>query len=217
MNGELSRGRKDSIFAVHISHPAVLKMDIKRLLFIAAGKERGFFMFKNMTTRKLCLCAAMIALHIVLDMISLRIGNNIKITFGGLPFVIIAIMYGPVEGLVVGLLATFLSQLINYGITVTTPLWIIPGGIHGLTMGLLYNAFGHKQELKPLTISIALSTLAVTIFNTLALYIDGKIMGYAPIIWATLPFRIISSILVAVCYSAIIMLLLKAVNKVKAH
>lgn len=174
-------------------------------------------MFKNMTTRKLCLCAAMIALHIVLDMISLRIGNNIKITFGGLPFVIVAIMYGPTEGLVVGLLATFLSQLINYGITVTTPLWVIPGGIHGLTMGLLFNAFSRKQDIVPLTVSIALSTLAVTVFNTLALYIDGKIMGYAPIIWATLPFRIISSVLVAVCYSAIITLLLKAVNKVKVH
>ena len=101
----------------------------------------------KMTVLDLCLCAMMIALHIVLEVFgTIRIGNDLKITFSTLPFVLIGMLCGPVEGLVTGLVGTFLSQLITYGITITTPFWIIPGMLQGLAAGLIYIAFKRKAK-----------------------------------------------------------------------
>ena len=68
----------------------------------------------------------MIALHIVLESLSIRIGNDYKITFSGLPIIIIAILYGPFAGFVVGLIGSVLSQILTFGITATTIYWIWP-------------------------------------------------------------------------------------------
>lgn len=173
-------------------------------------------MKKKFTIQQLCVCAVMIALHIVLEFVAIRIGNDYKITFSGLPFLIAAVFYGPVAGLATGLLGTFLSQLLTFGITVTTPLWILPGAIHGLTMGLFHLAFKRKMQLVPIGICVFASGLLTTICNLAATYFDSQIFHYywEGYILAVIPIRLLNWGITSVIYCAVIMLVLKAVAKI---
>jgi len=177
-------------------------------------------------TKQLCINAVLIALFFVLDMYSLKIGNNMKITFSGLPIIIAAIYYGPVSGLAVGLIGAFLGQLAQFGIGITTFLWILPAGIRGLTVGLfavclkkhdiLYDVKAGKIKLYPvLTVVIIVSSLIVTLSNTIIMYPASKIDGYyhETLITATLAWRFINSVITAIIYSIIVPLLLKPLNK----
>ena len=133
---------------------------------------------KKMTVLSLCLCAVCIALHIILEVFaSIRIGNDLKISFATLPFVIVALLCGPLEGFVTGLIGTFLSQLITYGITITTPFWIIPGDValQGLAAGLIFLAFKRKTKLVPIAVTVFGAGLVLVIFNWIASYFDGVV------------------------------------------
>ena len=169
---------------------------------------------KKIAILDLCLCAAGIALHIVLELFcTIRIGNDLKITIAALPFLIIAFLCGPFEGLVTGLIGTFLSQLLTFGITVTTPLWIIPYAVQALTAGLIFNGFKNKITLKTIGISVFVSGFVSVILNWIASYIDGvivfKYMTAAALV-ALIPVRLLVWIAVSIVYTAIIMPLTKA-------
>ncbi|MBR6736021.1 MAG: ECF transporter S component [Oscillospiraceae bacterium] len=57
-----------------------------------------------MKSRKLVTCAMLIALHTVLgQFVSINLGN-MKITFDALPIIVGAMLYGPVDGMLIGLL-----------------------------------------------------------------------------------------------------------------
>jgi len=197
----------------------------------------------KMLTKQLCINAVLIALFVVLDLYALKIGNNMKVTFSGLPIIIASIYYGPVQGLAVGLIGAFIGQLVQYGIGITTFLWIIPAGIRGLIVGLFavcLKKYDILYEIKAttvfeipkkngevrnvtwrnsiypiLTVVIIISSLIVTLSNTIIMYPASKIDGYyhETLITATLVWRFISSVITAVLYSIIVPLLLKPLNK----
>lgn len=183
-----------------------------------------------MKTKKLVLMAMFTALYVVLSLYgTIRIGNSMKITVDGLPIILGALMFGPVSGMIIGLMGSFLSQLLTYGITATTVLWVIPAGVRGLVVG----AYAHrgrrmdrlKSEAEPwekknahaanqdgvnlppknLTFILVLSALLVTACNTLALYLDSVIYGYFSfaVVVAPIPMRIVTGIVTAFVYVAV--------------
>lgn len=166
------------------------------------------------STKKLCFAAALAALFVVLDILSISIGNNIKITFGGLPIIIAAIYLGPLYGTVVGLIGSFFGQLFTYGLSPTTVVWIIPAGIRGLSMGLLFAAFRRNFNWVSVGVSILTSSLLVTVFNTFAIYIDSKVFGYYSIavVFGATVFRVISGILTSIAYLLIIFPIVKVLD-----
>lgn len=167
---------------------------------------------KNLTTQ-ICINGVMAALFIVLDLISVRIGNHIKITFSGLPIIISAIYFGPIAGTVVGGMGGLIGQAITYAkLSITTPLWILPAIARGFIVGILYKCFGKKY----LSVYIVISSLIVSALNTLAIYVDSKIYGYYnPVTFLSgTAFRFISGIITAVVYIAVIYAIMKALDKV---
>lgn len=165
--------------------------------------------------QKICISAILTALFVALDLISIKLGENIKITFGGLPIILAAVYYGPVTGMTVGLLGSFLGQMLSYGFSATTVLWILPAGIRGLLMGILFITFKKSFDIKFLSLEIIISSLAVTVANTVVMYIDSVIYGYysyAYIFGAT-AFRLLSSVLTAIVMIIIIVPVTKALNK----
>lgn len=173
-------------------------------------------MNKKFTIQQLCVCAIMIALHIVLEFAAIRIGNDYKITFAGLPFIIAAVFYGPVAGLATGLVGTFLSQLLTFGITVTTPLWIIPGTLHGLTMGLFHLAFKRKMKLVPIGICIFISGFITLLANLGATYFDSVIFHYfwEGYIISVIPLRLLNWVITCIIYCAVVMVIIKAIARI---
>lgn len=171
----------------------------------------------KMTVLDLCLCAMMIALHIVLEAFgTIRIGNDLKITFSTLPFVLTGMLCGPVEGLVTGLVGTFLSQLITFGITLTTPFWIIPGMLQGLAAGLIYMAFKRKPKFWFVTVTVTLACLVLVIFNLIASYFDGVVIWKywtIEVLVALIPMRLLVWVGISIVYSAVAIPLCKTLQK----
>ncbi|MCF0143133.1 MAG: ECF transporter S component, partial [Parasporobacterium sp.] len=162
-------------------------------------------MKKKLTVLNLCLCAAMIALHIVLELfLTIRIGDSLKITLATLPFVIIGLLCGPIEGFVTGLLGTFLSQLLTFGITLSTPFWILPGALLGLSAGLIYKAFKRRTKLVPIGVTVFASMFILVLFNWIASYMDGVVLFkyWTPeIVIALIPARLLVWGILSVVYT----------------
>jgi len=166
----------------------------------------------------LSICAAGAALHIILEMfVTIRIGNDLKITLAALPFIIIALMYGPLEGFACGLAGTFLSQLLTFGLTVTTPLWIIPYAVQGLLCGLIYRT-GFKRQLRLVSIgvSVFVSGLASVILTWIASYVDGVLVFKYLIVEALIaiiPVRLLVWIGISLIYTFVSFGVLRALKK----
>ena len=166
------------------------------------------------TTQRLCTDAVLIALVVIFDLISIKIGNDIKITFGGLPIILCTLLYGIADGAIVGMAGAFIGQLFTYGLTATTVLWIIPSGVRALVIGLLFIAFKKSTNPVTLTLCMIISSIAVTLVNTGVIYADSLVYHYPHgIVLITTVFRFISGIVSAIVYSAIICPILYAVKK----
>lgn len=166
----------------------------------------------------LCLCAAMIALHVVLEVLCTiwLFDNSVKISLGSLPFVIIALLCGPLEGFITGFVGTFISQMITYGITITTPIWLMPAAICGLVCGLVYMAFKRRTKAVPIAVSVCAGVAALVLCNFLGTYLDGVlILKYSTIeiLLAALPIRIGVGICLAVIYTILAVPICKALQK----
>ena len=166
---------------------------------------------------KICLAAIFAALYMVLDMLAISLSANIKITFGGLPILLASFLLGPVYGAAAGTVGSFISQMLKYGFSATTVLWILPAAVRGISAGLLFIAFKKRTKIIPLGITIITSSILVTAYNTLAIYVDSVVNHYYSFVYVfgDTVWRVVSSLLSAIVYTAIILPLLKAIQKDK--
>ena len=131
------------------------------------------------TTRKLVTNAVLVALHVVLCQIAtIRVGNSLSITVSGITEVVAGLLFGPISGGVVGLLGSFINQVLKYGITVTTVLWIVPAGLKGLLCGWYAKAHGYDLSFLQILWVLLVTALVVTSANTNIMIIDATIFGY---------------------------------------
>lgn len=166
-------------------------------------------------TRKLAFDAMLAAMYVVLSFVSVNM-PNMKITFDALPILVGAALFGPVDGLAIGLVGSFLNQLLGpYGLTVTTPLWILPAGVRGLMVGAYAKHKGFTMTFVQTAAITVLSALVVTALNTLVMYIDSVIFGYysyAYVFGMVVP-RIVVGVVTGVVFAAILPPLLKILRE----
>lgn len=137
------------------------------------------------SVKRLATNAVLIALYFGLSMLSFEIGG-IKITFASLPTIIGAMLFGPIDGFCIGFFGAFLEQLLKYGLTTTTLLWVLPPAIRGLFIGVC--ALMLRKRLAPQEIYkkksmvyfgvCLVSGLIVSCLNTLVYYFDAVIYHY---------------------------------------
>ena len=166
------------------------------------------------TTRRIATDAMLAAMFVCLSFVSIRIGNSMKISVDSLPILVAALLLGPLDGLAVGLIGSFLNQLLTYGLSITTVLWILPAGFRGLLVGLYAKNHGFDLSRRQLVWITTATALLVTALNTLVMYLDSLIIGYP--FAATLPtvlLRIVSGILIAIVFSMILPPILNALHK----
>lgn len=167
-----------------------------------------------MKTRKLAVNAILAAMCAVLGALSLDFGN-LKITFESLPVLLAALMFGPLDGLAVGAIGTLIYQLLRYGLTVTTPLWILPYLLCGALVGLYSKKKGFVLSQGQLTLAVFVASLCILILNTAVLYVDSLIFGYySPVyIFGSLVPRLLICLGKAAAFSAVLPTLMKAAGK----
>lgn len=171
----------------------------------------------NMKTKRLVTDALCAALYVVLaTFASLRLGP-MTISLQSLAVLLGAVLFGPVDGLIVGLLGEFLSQLLTYGLSATTVLWILPPGLMGLTVGLL---MGRKEDAPPLWrygLFLLLGLAVDTTVTTGAMYVDCLVYHYSFVTYAPyIVWRYLADVIKAGIYILILPPLVRAIRKVKS-
>ena len=169
---------------------------------------------------RICGDGMLLAVYVVLSILTIRITPNLQITFTGLAIILACVLYGWVDGLLVALLGSFISQLRStYGLTITTPIWMIPPILRAAVFGLVYEIYlkhGIKLEDKKVWFIIfaTIAGLVVTVANTGAIFLDAYIFNY-PVAMAFIEsiMRFVSSILSSIVISVIALPVIYALDK----
>ena len=166
----------------------------------------------KMAVKRLAVNAMLIAVYVVLRYFNIPLGNSFRFTLAPFPVILCALLYGPVDGIIVGLLGEFLSQILGpYGLTPTTLLWCLGETARGGTLGLCALLFLRKWLLaanrpQGKQIAIILAFCVVTgvlaaLCQTFALYVDSKMFGYytyaavfGMLVWRVLVYILLSGI-----------------------
>ena len=165
------------------------------------------------TARRLAADAMFAAMVTVLAAAAIKTGN-LKITIEAMPVFLGALMLGPVDGMVIGGIGTLLYQLLSYGVTATTALWIAPYVLLGLCVGAVSARHGYACTKRQLVLLVVLGELGITALNTASLYIDSLIYGYySPVfVFGTLPLRLGICAAKAIVFSLLLPLVRRAVQ-----
>ena len=165
-------------------------------------------------TRQLAFDAMLAAMCAVLGALSIDLGN-LKITFEGFPVILGALLFGPLDGMAIGGIGTLVYQLLRYGVSVTTPLWILPYLLAGLLVGVLAKG-GPALSLKRLAAAVFASNLMIFLLNTLVLFLDSKIYGYYSAVYIFGSFfpRLLLCLGKAAAYTAVLPELLRVSRRV---
>ncbi len=170
-----------------------------------------------MNTKRLTTLAMLIAVYIVLSILTPIKLSNFKFTFEAFPILVAGLLLGPVDGLLVGAIGSTIYQLLfsGYGITPTTPLWVLPHALSGLIVGLYAKYKKYDLDFKSTVFISIISALLVTTLNLLALYVDSKMFGYysKTLVFGNIIFKIITGILLSIIYSSVLPKLLAFIKK----
>lgn len=167
-----------------------------------------------MKTKKLAVCAMLSAMCAVLGYISIDLGG-LKVTFESLPVLLGGLLFGPVPGLTVGAVGTLISQLLKYGVSATTVLWMLPYMVCGLVSGLYTKSRGYELNKKQTAFIVIFTEILILLINTFVIYIDAKLYGYytEALIWGSLALRIVICIAKSIAFALVLPMICKAVRK----
>lgn len=169
-----------------------------------------------MNTRKLTTLAMLIAINVVLSMLTPIKLSNFKFTFEAFPILLAGLLFGPIDGLIVGGVGSAIYQILfsGYGLMITTPFWILPHALSGLVVGIYAKSNTYNLSIKQTIFISIISALLVTTFNTLAIYIDAKIFGYYTFayVFGSIFIKIITGIILAIMYSLVLPKIIKSVK-----
>lgn len=133
---------------------------------------------KNIILR-MCEISMVSALSFVLGRLTLSF-DNLKITFAAFPILLLACIssyWG--DAAIASFVAQFLSQMLTYGLSMTTVLWIFPSVFRAIVFWFLVHKILkdnlHRFSYYAGAVIIAMS---ITILNTLVMALDAMIFGY---------------------------------------
>ena len=157
------------------------------------------------TISRICGDGMLLAMYIVLSTLTVRLTPNLQIAFTGLTVIMAVVLYGLPDAILIAALGSFIGQARGaYGLSITTPLWMVPPILRAVVFGIAYEIFLKKgiklEDKKVLFIVFAIiAGLVTTIANTGAIFLDAMIFEY-PVSMAVAEsiFRFVSSILSSV-------------------
>lgn len=179
----------------------------------------------SFTVKRIVTDALLAAMFFTLSLMSVEIAG-VKVTFVSLATVICAMLYGPIDAIIVCMLGAFLEQMLKYGITATTLLWIAPAGIRAAIIGIsalllrrymsVESVLEKKRPYVYFTVCIV-AGLITSCANTAVFYIDAKIFGYYnyEMIFGILGVRLITGMMASFVTAIVARPILAALKKAK--
>ncbi|WP_409967131.1 folate family ECF transporter S component [Bengtsoniella intestinalis] len=170
----------------------------------------------KITAHHICRVAIFAAIYFLLGLLSPIQTATLKITLSSLPVVLAGVLLGPWSGFAVGALGELLGQLLRYGLTATTFLWLIPVGLRGVTIGLMRG--GSPLENRPVKLYVVcfVAALVTTLTNTPIIWLDSVLYGYYSyaIVVGALATRLVTGLVTAVVVTTIAIPLCRVLRKV---
>ena len=145
----------------------------------------------HFSTKRLCIMGILTALKIILErVLSVSIGNYVRISFSFIPVAVSGMLLGPVSSTLVATVADLLGTLLSGqapfpGLTVVAAL-----------TGFLYGAFLYHKEVSLARAALCMLTVTVVCsltLNSLCLYWMGYLPHEAEAFWIRMTPRIIRS------------------------
>lgn len=181
---------------------------------------------RNMATKRLTVNAILIAIYVALRFFNIPFGDAFRFTLAPFPVILCALLFGPVDGLLVGLLGEFLSQVLGpYGLTPTTLFWCLGETLRGGTLGLCSMVFlrkwllcaprPSKKQIMTLLICCVLTGVLASLGQTFALYVDSTMMGYYSyaMVFGVMIWRILVYVLLSGCFGYLSLPIISALRK----
>lgn len=167
-----------------------------------------------MKAKQMATDSMLAAMCAVLGAVSIDLGN-LKVTLESIPIIIGALLFGPFDGAIIGFVGTFVYQVLRYGFSVTTFLWMLPYVVCGAIVGAYAKKRGFSISRGQTIFIVVLAELVVTTLNTGVMYIDSKIYGYysAAYIFGSLVLRYIICVGKAVAAGALLPPLMNTLSK----
>lgn len=137
---------------------------------------------RAMHIRRLTTDAILISLFVVFSTLFSFKTPFFEVSLVSLPILLAAFYCGTADALIVAALGSFIEQALSaYGLSVTTPLWMLPVILQALTAALLFRFLYQKRGKRAwvLIAIIVAAELVLTATNTAALYLDGAIWQYS--------------------------------------
>ncbi|MGI6509898.1 MAG: folate family ECF transporter S component [Erysipelotrichaceae bacterium] len=171
-----------------------------------------------MTTKRLTTISMLIAMKVILSILTPIKLLNFKFTFEAFPVLAAGLLFGKLDGFMVGFIGSFLYQLLfsGYGFTATTILWILPHAISGFMVGYIAERKKNDLNFKTISLIAIFSALLVTTLNTLALFVDAKVYGYYSdvLVFGSIPLKIVSGAVLAVIYATVLPKTIELIKKI---
>lgn len=126
-------------------------------------------------TSQLTLDAMLAAVCAVLGYMALDF-FTLKLTFESFPVLLAGLMFGPVNGALVGFIGTFVYQMLRYGLELSTPLWIIPYVVMGWVVGLFAKRASFNNSTREIQKIALAGELLVFAMNTVSLFFYSRLI-----------------------------------------
>lgn len=169
-----------------------------------------------MKTKRLVMDAMLVALYFVFSCyLSVNL-PGIRLTLDLLPVLVAAMLFGPVDGAIVGFIGNCLFQLTGpYGISVTTVLWALPEAVRGIAIGItLGKGKWQTMPMPKIMTTLIIISVVFTSLTTGVMYVDCLIfkysfLAYSPYIIA----RYTAGVIIAALSSFMLLPLVRALDK----
>lgn len=178
-------------------------------------------MRRNPIVYRLVIDSLLAAIYFLLTYFKLNL-SGLYITFAILPVIFVSCYFGIFDSLIIVALGEFLYQAVGeYGITVTTPLWILPPLFRAATISLLSHHFEKKDDhlenhVIIYFVSLIIGSLLTSAANTGVIYLDAYLMGYGVTYTiVTTILRFVSTMVTAIVLGAVMIPVLRTLRKAR--
>ena len=180
----------------------------------------------KLSVRRMAINAVLMAIYVVCAMyLTIPLGG-LKITIEALPVILCAVLFGPADAAIVGGLAELINQMLTFGFTPTTALWVLPAVVRGLFVGFCMlpirkRSIGQSlftgKRLIAFYIICLISAVIVSCLNTFTLYVDSKMFGYYSyaMVFGSFVLRIITGLVASSAMAALTVPLANAMRRAK--
>lgn len=159
---------------------------------------------KSMPLYRLALCAFLVALSIVCGkFLKIPVGDVLRFSFENLPILFAGLVFGPVEGVLVGVVADLLGCVL-YGYAINP---LVTAG--AMCVGLLAGVGGLCLRRLPLIWRVVLTTAAAHLIGSVVVKTLGLAQYYAMPLLPLMGWRLLNYAVVGVAEAAALCLLLR--------